>query len=298
MKRLPFLPLLDRLENATMLDPLAGGIRSIVTTIVRPQWLRDVLHGVPLGHPLHPLAVQVPLGAWTSAALLDAVPGTERAARMLVAAGVVSALPTAVAGYTDWSELHEQQQRVGVVHSAANLLATVLYTASFVQRMRRSGSNGKALGYLAFGVVAFGGFLGGHLSYRQAAGVNHTEDVPHRVPEGWHPLGRLDELASGRLEHRMLGEEPLLVLRRGDEVHVLSDVCSHLSGPLHEGELVGSPMGTAQTGTEQCVVCPWHGSTFSVLTGEVVHGPATAGQPKFQTRVTDGILEVCLPGAG
>lgn len=293
MKRLPFVPLLDHLENATVLDPLANGIRGIVNAVVRPQWLRDVLHGVPLGHPLHPLAVQVPLGAWTSAALLDAVPGSERAARMLVATGVVSALPSAAAGYTDWSELHEQQSRVGIVHSTANLLATVLYTVSFVQRVRGKGSNGKALGYLAFGVVAFGGFLGGHLSYRQAAGVNHAEDVPHRVPQGWHPLGPLNGLASGRLEHLMLGEIPLLVLRRGDDVHVLSDVCSHLSGPLHEGELTGSPMGA-----QQCVVCPWHGSTFSLETGEVVHGPATAPQPKFQTRVSNGILEVLLPGAG
>lgn len=293
MKRLPLVPLLDHLENATVLDPLANGIRGIVNAIVRPQWLRDVLHGVPLGHPLHPMAVQVPLGAWTSAALLDAVPGSARAARMLIAAGVVTALPAAAAGYTDWSQLHEQQSRVGVVHSGANLLATVLYTASFVQRVRGKGSNGKALGYLAFGVVAFGGFLGGHLSYRQAAGANHAEDVPHRVPQGWHPLGPLNELASGRLEHRMLGEIPLLVLRRGDDVHVLSDVCSHLSGPLHEGELTGTPMGS-----QQCVVCPWHGSTFSLETGEVVHGPATAPQSKFQTRVSGGILEVLLPGAG
>lgn len=292
MKRLPVLPVVDRLENATVLDPLVNGIRTIITTVIRPQGLRDVLHGVPLGHPLHPLAVQVPLGAWTSAALLDAVPGTQRAARMLVGAGIASAVPSAVAGYTDWSKLHEQQMRVGLVHSAANLLASALYTASFVQRSR-GGSHGKALGYLAFAVVAGSGFLGGHMSYRQAAGANHAEDVPHRVPAGWHPLGRLDELATGRLEHRMLGEVPLLVFGRGDEVHVLSDVCSHLSGPLHEGRLTGSA-----TSSEQCVVCPWHDSAFSIRTGEVVHGPATVGQPKFETRVIDGILEVCLPGAG
>ncbi|MET3922962.1 nitrite reductase/ring-hydroxylating ferredoxin subunit [Arthrobacter sp. UYEF20] len=70
----------------------------------------------------------------------------------------------------------------------------------------------------------------------------------------------------------------------------MSDVCSHLSGPLHEGEV-------ADRG-EPCVVCPWHGSAFSLRSGEVVGGPATAGQPRFSTRVMNGVVEVSLPGAG
>lgn len=290
MKRLPLLGAIDRLENATGLDPLANGVRATVDTLIRPRWLRDILHGVPLGHPLHPLAVQVPLGAWVSAALLDCVPGTGRAARLLVGTGVVSALPTAVAGYTDWSKLHEQQLRVGLVHSAGNLIATGLYVASFVQRSRGRHGSGKALGFAGLAVVSGAGFLGGHLTYRQASGVNHTEDVPHRVAAGWHPLAPLDELPDGRLEQRMLGETPLLVFRRGDEVTVLSDVCSHLSGPLHEGKIVDDD--------GPCVVCPWHESVFSLRTGEVVHGPATSAQPRFRTRVAGGTVEVCLPGAG
>ncbi|HEY5222374.1 MAG TPA: Rieske (2Fe-2S) protein [Microbacteriaceae bacterium] len=289
MKRISLLKVVDRLENASTLDPLVNGLRSAVNAIVRPRWLRDVLHGVPIGHPLHPLAVQIPLGAWMSAALLDLIPGNGRAARLLVVTGVVSALPAAAAGYTDWSKLHEQQLRVGVIHSTANLLATGLYTASFVQRCRGKNTSGKALGYTAFALLAGGGFLGGHLTYRQASGVNHTEDVPHRFPQGWHPLAPLDELPTGRLEHRLLGEIPLLVFRQGNEIDVLSDLCSHLSGPLHEGDII------ADEGT--CVVCPWHESVFSLRTGEVIHGPATSAQPKLLTRVSDGIVEVCLPGA-
>jgi nitrite reductase/ring-hydroxylating ferredoxin subunit/uncharacterized membrane protein len=290
MKELPLLSVISRLEDSLWLDPYIEGVKGAVNSVVRFPWLRDVLHGVPLGHPVHPLGVQVPLGAWTSAAILDAVPGSERAAALLIGVGAVTAFPSAVAGFTDWSELHEQQQRVGLVHAAANLTATGLYLASLVQRSRGRQTQGKILGYLGFATVAAGGFLGGHLSYRQAAGVNHTEDVPHRFPTGWQSLAPLEELAEGKLERRMVAEMPLLVFRQGGEVHVLSDVCSHLSGPLHEGKL-------EQRG-EACVVCPWHGSTFSLRSGEVLGGPATAAQPRFSTRVVDGLVEVALPGAG
>lgn len=103
-------------------------------------------------------------------------------------------------------------------------------------------------------------------------------------------LAPLDDFADGQLEQRMVGETPLLIFREGDDITVLSDVCSHLSGPLHEGKITG--------GADPCVICPWHQSVFSLRSGEVVHGPATAAQPRFRTRITDGMVEVSLPGAG
>jgi len=290
MKQLPLLNVVSRLEDSRWLDPLVAGVKGTVNSIVRFPWLRDVLHGVPLGHPVHPLGVQIPMGAWTSAAILDAVPGNDRAAGILIGVGAITAVPSAVAGFTDWSDLHEQQQRVGLIHAAGNLAATGLYIASLVERSRGRQPRGKLLGYLGFATLAAAGFLGGHLTYRQAAGVNHSEDVPHRFPVGWHTLAPLDELVEGKLERRTVAGMPLLVFRRGDGVHVLSDVCSHLSGPLHEGKV--------EERGEPCVVCPWHGSAFSLRSGEVLGGPATAGQPRFSTRVENGLVEVSLPGAG
>ncbi|SDT60295.1 Ferredoxin subunit of nitrite reductase or a ring-hydroxylating dioxygenase [Pseudarthrobacter equi] len=294
MKPLPALELVTRFEDAEWLDPVAKSVRKAVKKIIPPGWMRDVLHGVPVGHPVHPLAVQVPMGAWISAAVLDAVPGTEQAAKILVGVGALSAVPSAVAGFTDWTQLHPQQQRVGLIHAAANIAATTLYSASLVQRARGSHSSGKVLGYLGLAVVSGGGFLGGHLTYRQAAGVNHSEEIPHRFPSGWHALAPLAELPDGKLDKRVVAGLNLLVFREGDSVSVLSDVCSHLSGPLHEGKLKSSNL--ADDGGP-CVVCPWHRSTFSLRTGEVVAGPATARQPRFDTRITDGIVEVSLPGA-
>ena len=304
MKPLPALELVTRLEDADWLDPAAKKVRKVVKRVIRPKWARDVLHGVPIGHPVHPLAVQVPLGAWISAAVLDALPGNDRAAAVLIGVGTGTAVPSAVAGFTDWTQLHPQQQRVGLVHAAANITATSLYAASLVARAQGRRGNGKVLAYLGLAVVGAGGFLGGHLTYRQAAGVNHSEDVPHRFPSGWQPLAPLVELPERKLHKIIVAEIPLLTYREGEDVRVLSDVCSHLSGPLHEGKLKGGRLqggdnqdGGPYDGSDPCVVCPWHGSTFSLRTGEVQAGPATARQPRFETRVSDGLVEVCLPGA-
>ena len=293
MRPLPALELVTRLEDAEWLDPIAKSVRKVVKKTIRRRWARDLLHGVPLGHPVHPLAVQVPLGAWVSAGVLDVLPGTGQAAKVLVGVGTLSAVPSAIAGFTDWSQLHNQQQRVGLVHAAANITATSLYAASLVQRVRGREASGKVLAFLGLAAVSGGGFLGGHLTYRQAAGVNHSEEIPHRFPSGWHSLAQLSDLPDGQLSKRDVAGLPLLVHREGETVNVLSDVCSHLSGPLHEGKLKQGGAGNE----EPCVVCPWHRSTFSLRTGEVQAGPATSRQPRFDTRLSDGLVEVCLPGA-
>ncbi|MDX6230497.1 MAG: hypothetical protein QOI76_3887, partial [Frankiales bacterium] len=62
-------------------------------------------------------------------------------------------------------------------------------------------------------------------------------------------------------------------------------------GPLASGRIHAE-------GGEDCVTCPWHGSTFRLRDGAVVHGPATAPQPVFRTQVADGRLRVLLEGAG
>ena len=290
MRELRIIGLLSRVEGVAALDPLIDRIVGSVNAVVRPRAVRDVLHGVPIGHPLHPAVVLLPLGSWISASLLDLVPGTERSARLLVAAGLVGTLPASLTGFTDWAELHEQQKRVGLLHSAANVAASGLYLASFLRRTPGSG-RGKLLALLGLAVVSGSALVGGHLSFRQASGANHTEHVPHLFPEGWQRLVELDALVVDQPTQVEVSGQPLLVVRSGDGVEVLSDVCSHLSGPLSEGRLVG-------TGADACIECPWHESRFLLATGEVVHGPATAPQPRFDTRVVDGLVEVCLPGAG
>jgi nitrite reductase/ring-hydroxylating ferredoxin subunit len=278
-----FVSVVNRLETAAGLDRVITPLQKAARWI-RPGRGRDALHGVWLGHPLHPALAQAAIGAWMSAGVLDVSPGSAREARRLAGIGLIVSTPAALAGIADWSEQHEQQMRVGLVHAAANLSALSLYGVSLTTR--REGAS-RALRYAGLVAVSVGGFLGGHLAFRQAAGANHAEAVPHLVQPGWHELMPIDELPDGRPVRTMLGEVPLLVVRTGREAHVLADQCGHLSGPLSDGEIA-----------DGCVTCPWHGSVFRLSDGGVVRGPATVAQPAFETAVRGGVLSVCLPGAG
>jgi nitrite reductase/ring-hydroxylating ferredoxin subunit len=281
--------LISSLERARALDRLVGPAQR-AARVLRPGRVRDVLHGVWLGHPLHPVLAQAPVGTWLSASLLDAwsgsSPGTAAASRRLVLAGLAAALPAALAGSADWSELHEQQMRVGVVHALANTAAVALYAASLAAPDRAA----RGLRLAGLTAVAAGGLLGGHLAFRQSAGANQAEPVPHLTEPGWHDLmtaAELAGLAAGQPARRTLGDVPVVVIRDEQGVYVLADRCSHLSGPLSEGDY-----------RDGCLTCPWHGSTFRISDGTVARGPATAPQPTFRTRITDGTLQACLPGAG
>jgi nitrite reductase/ring-hydroxylating ferredoxin subunit len=281
----------DRLENADNLDPAINAVRRVVSSVLRRQNVRDALHGVWLGHPLHPSLTDIPIGGWTAAAVLDAVPGTGPAAATMITVGCLGYIPTVAAGWADWSELQEQQQRVGLIHAACGAVAFSCYAASLAARARGSHARGKAWSYAGLAFVSMTGYLGAHLAFRQAAGVNHVEAIPHIFPDGWHAVGELDDLPDGELVRRSVEGVDLVVVRRGGHVDVLADACSHLAAPLSEGTF------TAEAG-QGCVVCPWHGSTFRLSDGAVIHGPATAPMPRFTTRVVAGTVEVMLPDAG
>ena len=128
--------ILARLEQAQALDGVSDRLQAAVTAAVRPQALRDLLHGTWLGHPLHPVMVQLPVGAFMSAAVLDLLPGTRRASTILIAVGTGAVAPAAAAGWLDWSQMTKDRRRVGLVHATANVVATGLYAASLVARLR------------------------------------------------------------------------------------------------------------------------------------------------------------------
>lgn len=286
MRRAHPVAMAERLELSVALDrPVRVLSRAAKRTLPSGPF-KNLLHGVPVGHPLHAPLTDLPIGAWSSAALLDLLPRTERASRILIAAGLAAAVPTALTGITDWSALHREQQRVGLVHALGTGTATIFYAASLVARGRGRHGTGKALGFTGLTALLAGGYLGGHLAFRQAAGANHAESIAHLVPLGWHDLCPVEELPNGWPVHQTLGYIDLFVLRVDDEVRVLADRCAHLAGPLHQGRMV-------RVNDEVCVVCPWHGSTFRVADGSVIDGPATGRQPAFDTRVLDnGIVQV------
>ncbi len=269
-----------RLERATRLDPLAATVRSAVQRVLRSRRLADALHGVWLGHPVHPGAAQLALGFLTSAAVLDALPGRRAPTDPLIVSGLAATLPSVASGWADWAQAHEDQQRVGLVHAATNGAAVGLFAAALLARRR--GRPGRLASVAGGAVAGVGALLGGHLGYRQALGANHAEDVAHLGPEDWSPIdATLADLPEATPVRRVAGSVPVVVVRQGPAVTVLADACPHLSAPLSDGELVGDD-------GDRRLVCPWHGSEFRLADGCVVHGPATASVPRFECRIGDG----------
>lgn len=273
--------LVRRIEGFTALDKVAKPVAGLVGKAVQPRAVRNLLSGTNLGHPAHPMLTDLPIGAWSMSALLDIFGGAsaERAADLLVGAGILSAVPTAATGLNDWSDTIGGERRIGAVHATANVAALTLYTASLIARRGGGRGAGKVLGLAGFGVLIVGAYLGGHLSFAKAVNVNHTF-LEHR-PQEWTTVLAEAELAEGELRRVSAGEASVLLVREDGQIYALANTCSHAGGPLDEGELA-----------DGCVICPWHGSTFRLSDGSIVRGPASVPQPAYQTRVRDGKIEV------
>ncbi|MBO9567725.1 MAG: DUF2231 domain-containing protein [Cellulomonas iranensis] len=166
------LRLTRTVEDARALDGVVERLRPrVVAALAERPGLAALLHGRPLGHALHPLMTDLPLGLWTGATVLDLLGGeTARPhADRLVGLGVLTALPTSVTGVADWARSDRRTRRVGVVHAAFNGAALGLYGLSWLLRRRGARTAGVAVSLLATGAVGAGGYLGGHMSYRLGA---------------------------------------------------------------------------------------------------------------------------------
>lgn len=171
--------LATRIEDETGLDALASAVDRALPQALRRGQVRDVLGGRWLGHALHPMLTDFPLGAWMSASLLDLVGGrsSRTASRRLIAFGICAAVPTAVTGASDWTQATTRERRVGIVHAATNTTALSLYTASLVARRRGRHWSGVSLGILGGVAATAGGFFGGHLSLARDTGRRASADV-------------------------------------------------------------------------------------------------------------------------
>ena len=278
------LAFLDRIADAPTFDKvIEPGRRAVQAALPRP--VRDVLHGTWLGHPLHPVMMHIPVGAWLSAGVLDLVPPLRPAGTVLIGTGVVTAVPTALSGAADWSEQGIGVKRLGVLHAAANTVALGLYAGALVARAKGRETLGLVLSYAGLGMATGSAAIGGHMSYAQSSGVSHATAVAQALTTDWIDLGPLDDLPEGRPALRTGGSDgvavPLTAVRRGARVDVFIGRCTHLSGPLHEGT-VEQIRGSA------CLVCPLHGSAFDLDSGAPRRGPAATVQEKLEVRMEAG----------
>lgn len=269
--------LLDRMERAEFLDAPGEAIARVARRVIPQGPVEDVLSGSVLGHPAHPVLVTIPIGAWTSALILDATGTDKKATQRLVALGIVAAVPTALTGATDWLTTTGAERRVGLVHALANDIAVGLHIASW--RARRRGAHGRGVALSAAGtlLVGVGGWLGGHLAYALGVGVDTT--AFQELPGEWTDAAEEASVGAGPQLVQIDGV-PIVLFRSEGRLVAMADRCTHRGGPLHEG--------TVEDG---CIACPWHGSVFAG-DGSVRSGPATRPQPAMEVRVVSGRIQV------
>jgi nitrite reductase/ring-hydroxylating ferredoxin subunit/uncharacterized membrane protein len=271
------------------LEPVADRLQpAIAAALDGPIGPRtaNILHGTWLGHPLHVILTDVPLGCWTTAAVFDLLEiasgnrGYRRGADGAIELGLIGAAGAAITGLADWSKIGGgEPRRIGLAHGLLNTTATACYLTSLYLRRNRSRRAGRQFALLGFIVSTLAAYLGGHLVYEKKLGVDHTADFS--PPEDFVAVLSQSELPENELKRVKAGDMPVLLLRRGERIYAIAETCAHLGGPLSEGKL-----------EDASVRCPWHGSLFSLEDGRVLEGPSVHAQPVFEVRTRNGQIEV------
>ncbi len=270
-------------------EPLQKGVSAVFRAGALAQKAKNWLNGTPIRHRLHPAFILIPLGAWTTAELLDALEimsddpvrreGYAASADAAVAFGILGVLPTAATGLADWVDTFSQQRRVGTAHALLNTTALTLYIASWA--LRRSGQRGwgQALALAGYSLGGLAASIGGEMVY--GLGVNVTHLLYPRPPEEFVDVLSIDDLPHGKPVVVEVGRVPVMLLRQGEEIYAVENWCPHAGGPLSEGELEGNE-----------VVCPWHRSRFCLRDGAPLDGPASAPLRTFEVREQNGRIAV------
>jgi uncharacterized membrane protein len=171
----------------------------------------------PYGHPLHPLLVTVPIGAWLGSLVFDvasrfaAHPGfLTQGSEWLIGIGVLGALAAATAGFMDLLAIAPGTAafRTAIWHMSLNLVITGAYAANFAWRHGSYAHGGQVpagqlvLSAASMAALGVSGFLGGKLAYRygvrvadettQAEGFAMAGDGPPGPPPGppWEGPGQ------------------------------------------------------------------------------------------------------------
>jgi len=151
------------------------------------------------GHPVHPVLVTIPIGAWTSSIIIDLVAfssdqpaGLALASAWLIGIGLVGALLAAVWGAIDLSTIapNTRARRTGYTHATLNVVAVVIFLIDLVLRRSQGLDDVRALPFVlsvvGLAVVGASGWLGGKLAYhygvRVADEATQSEGFVRAVP--------------------------------------------------------------------------------------------------------------------
>lgn len=243
---------------------------------IRP--IQDFLHGTWLGHPVHAVLTDVPIGALTVSIVADVI-GQPIVADVSMLVGVLALVATAVTGVADYTVVDGDARSRATVHFVVMVTVLIVYTISLVIR---SGSPPDRLLPIVLAVVGYllmllGGEIGGDLVY--LTGVHVNRHAWRGGGQKWIALdlGGLADIPQGGPTKLRAGINDLAVIRDGERILAVHAVCSHAGGPIAEGTIVGGDR----------IECPWHGSRFTLANGHVVRGPSMYDLPAYDVRLAE-----------
>jgi nitrite reductase/ring-hydroxylating ferredoxin subunit/uncharacterized membrane protein len=239
---------------------------------IRP--IQNFLNGSWLGHPVHAVVTDVPIGALTVSIVADLI-SQPVVADVALLIGVLAMVASAVTGAADYAEVDGTARARATVHSAIMVVALVVYAISLVIR---SGNPPDRLVPIVLAIVGYllislGAMIGGDLVYLVGTHVNRHAWRGAGAKWIKLDLGDLPDIPEGGPTKLRAGINELAVIRNGDRILAVHAQCAHAGGPLAEGSLVGD-----------AIECPWHGSRFRLADGHVVRGPAMYDQPSYDVR--------------
>ena len=248
-------------------------------------WLRDLLIGRWLGHPLHAVLTDAPIGILFLVIVFDVL-GNPGAAAVTLVVGVLTMLAAALAGFADYADTDGKARERATLHATLMLTTLVLYLVSLTLRFGAGTENVSTAGIwvsvLAFLVLSSAAYVGGDVVYvlgnmvsRHAFRGAGTKWIALEPAEVDATTG---EIPEGRLLKAKLGINQLVLIRQGDQILALHDTCAHAGGPLNEGKLLDGAI----------VECPWHYSRYRMADGHVVLGPSVYDQPSYEVRRREG----------
>ena len=161
-------------EAASVFDGPAERSAQLVERLPGRRW-KAALRGSWLGHPVHPLLVTVPIGAWVGSAVFSLGFDDHKTARRLLGIGLAATPPTVLTGVVDLALLHREQRRVGMLHALLNTCGIALIALAFRRYGREQHRSATVYSLVGLVFIGAGGALGGHLSYAQGAGVHRWE---------------------------------------------------------------------------------------------------------------------------
>ena len=246
-------------------------------------------------HPLHPILIPFPIAFFigtllshTGGWMLDRASWADTAT-WLNAAGIVGAVLAAIPGIIDYVYTvppRSSAKKRASQHGLINTTVLILFILLFFYRRQFAPNHlllsaGELVGVV---LLMIAGWMGGTLVHRNQIGVDvrygnagKWKEAYFDEDSGTIEVASANDLKVNAMMLLHLNGKRIVLARTEDGYAAFDDHCTHRGGSLAGGSLM---CGMVQ--------CPWHGSQFSVTTGEVTAGPADAGIAVYPVTEREG----------